>query len=91
MHSEYHGIDSGPEGPCLYPRTKKPAHSSDKSPERLALNSPVHIPLPGTACVPSFASDHARSLLNDGGGLLRGEQYHTRKICQAAYFGSGLN
>lgn len=29
-----------------------------------------------------LASDHARSRLDDGGGLLRADEYHTRKICQ---------
>jgi hypothetical protein len=31
---------------------KKPAHPGNKSPERLASNSPFHIPLRRTSCVP---------------------------------------
>lgn len=61
---------------------KKPAHPGDKSPERLASNSPFHFPLRRTSCSPSLASDHARSRLDDGGGLLRADKYHTRKVCQ---------
>jgi hypothetical protein len=33
-----------------------------------------------------MASDHARNLLNDGGGLLRRDQYHTQKVRQAVVF-----
>jgi hypothetical protein len=29
-----------------------------------------------------LASDHARSRLDDGGGYLRGDKYHTRTVCQ---------
>jgi hypothetical protein len=29
-----------------------------------------------------LASDHAEGLLYDGGGLLRADKYHTKKVCQ---------
>src|SRR5229473_3543263 len=52
-----HVIDLGSRfdyGSCrLLPgNQQKPAHPGDKSPERLALNSPFHIPLRRTSCVP---------------------------------------
>ena len=65
---------------------------SDKSPERLALNSPFHFPLPRKSSVPSFLSDHEQASGDDGGGLLRADNYHTRKVCQAVYVSAlGLN
>jgi hypothetical protein len=51
-------------------------------PERLALNSCLHISLRGTVLFSSLASDHVGSLLYDGGGLLRADKYHTKKVCQ---------
>jgi hypothetical protein len=35
----------------IFEKIEKPAHPGDKSPERLALNSPFHFPLRRTACV----------------------------------------
>jgi hypothetical protein len=29
-----------------------------------------------------LTSDHARSRLDNGGGLLRADKYHTKKVCQ---------
>ena len=73
-------VCSGSEGPYSCQRTKRPAHPGNKSPERLALNSSIHVPLRETVCVSSSASDQARSLLNVGGGLLPDDEYHTRKV-----------
>jgi len=65
---------------------KKPAHPGKKLPERLALNSPFHIPLEERLAFFRLASHHSGSLVNDGGGLLRTHKYHMEKGCQEALF-----
>ena len=64
--------------------TKKPAQSSDKSPERLGLNSPFHIPSE-EVCDLRSASNHSRSRLDAWGGLGT-DKYHTKKVCQNGLF-----
>src|SRR6266850_4717027 len=78
------GLDSLEYGPCnWFEGTKRPAHTRNKSPERLALNSPFRIPLRGTCGVPlvwPHITPEAFSMT--GGGLLRAHKYHMPKSCQ---------
>lgn len=63
-----------------------------KSQHTLAINAGAagsklffSFPPPRNSCVPTSASDQTRSLLNDGGGFLRPDQYHFGKLCQPGF------
>lgn len=71
------GLVAGSQG------TKRPAHPGDtKRPRGWPKTLLLIFPLRGTFSVPSSASDHTRSLFNDGGGKSRWDRYHTGKLCQ---------
>jgi hypothetical protein len=68
---------------CLEPKGNKGQHTwllkyQSGWPQTLLFISPSV----GTVPVPCLASDHARSRFDDGGGLLRADKYHKRKVCQ---------
>src|SRR5262249_28596612 len=64
--------------------TKRPAHSSTRSPERLALNSSVHMPPLRNGSRFSCLSSHCiGSLLDVRERLLRAHEDHMAKVCQA--------
>src|ERR671918_334048 len=63
---------------------KKTAHPGNKSPERLALNSPIHVPLRRTSCVPPvWPRITWKPFRWWGEALLRVHKYHMPKSCQA--------
>jgi hypothetical protein len=72
----------------IFPGKKKPLGNKKASTPGLNCQSgwPQTLlfisPSVGTVPVPCLASDHARSRFDDGGGLLRADKYHTRKVCQ---------
>src|SRR5262249_48928101 len=54
-----------------------------QSQEALALNSPRYFPLRRTSCVPPVSPQiPLEAFFNDGGGSLRPDKYHTKKVCQ---------
>src|SRR5919108_1547718 len=61
---------------------KKPAHPSNKSPERLALNSSFHTPFEERLTFLWLGLTSYGSLL-DGGGRLQAQKYHLPHSCQA--------
>jgi hypothetical protein len=64
-------------------KRKKTTHTPGFCTRELALNSSVHSPSVGNGLRSLvWASDHAGSRLDDGGGLLRTGKYHKRNVCQ---------
>jgi hypothetical protein len=75
-------LDGGSAGEKKRLRNKKASTPGLNCQSGWPQTLPFISPSVGTVPVPCYASYYARSRFDDGGGLLRADKYHRRRVCQ---------